>query len=336
MSCAKMDNTLILSKTIFFEEYVFMCVYSVIQMLAASISATSFKFMARQKNIPAAKPKTVLIKPREVFKNELLDRIAIGQELFGRPVLDLEQLSQSNKDVYHWENINEEIIKRSFNNHYNDNNHYNEYYDEYSKLNTMSGMMDYLEGVNTNHPSYKLKQAKQNIENSIGWLKRLVEKLPWIEEEASIGTFQTKDKTFFNQGFLVHGHNQERKYEVARFIENDLKRKVIILHEQPNKGRTIIEKFESYSSVDFAVALWTADDVGKANAEENLKARSRQNVIFETGFFIGKVGRQNVIVLYENGVEVPSDYSGVIFIPLSDNWKDDLRKEIEAIYEIGD
>lgn len=286
--------------------------------------------MARQKITPVVKPKTVLVKPREVFKNELLDRIKIGEELFSRPVLDLKQLSQSNKDVYNWEDFNEELIKRSF------NNQYSEYFDEYSKLNTMSGMMDYMQGVNTNHPSYQLQQAKQNIENSIGWLKRLVEKLPLIEEEASIGTYQTKDKTFFNRGFLVHGHNQERKYEIARFIENDLKRKIIIFHEQPNKGKTIIEKFESYSSVDFAVALWTADDVGKANAEENLKSRARQNVIFETGFFIGKIGRQNVVVLYENGVETPSDYSGVIFIPLSDNWKDDLRREIEAIYKIGD
>ena len=58
------------------------------------------------------------------------------------------------------------------------------------------------------------------------------------------------------------------------------------------------------------------------------------NVIFETGFFIGAIGRQNVIVLYEDGVEIPSDYSGVIFIRLADNWKDDLRKEVDAIYEL--
>ena len=83
------------------------------------------------------------------------------------------------------------------------------------------------------------------------------------------------------------------------------------MSKQIKEGRTIIEKFENYSNVDFAVAIWTADDIGKAKNEEHLKDRARQNVIFETGFFIGKIGRQNVIVLYETGVEIPTDYSGV-------------------------
>lgn len=284
--------------------------------------------MAKQKASITEKPKSILIRPREVFKSELLDRIKIGEGLYNRPLTSVSQLSELNSEVFTWEDFNKELIKRSF------NNHNSEYYDQYSKLNTSSGLLDYFKGVNTEDSSYKLNQAKQEILNSINWLKRLVEKLTIIEEEASIGTYQTKNKMFFNRGFLIHGHNQERKYEIARFIENDLKRKVTILHEQPSKGRTIIEKFESYSSVDFAVALWTNDDVGKGKTEKELNNRARQNVIFETGFFIGKLGRQNVIVLYETGVEIPSDYSGVIFISLVDNWKDDLRKEIDAIYHI--
>lgn len=285
--------------------------------------------MARQKTTPVVKPKTVLAKPREVFKNELLDRIKIGEDLYARTVNETEQLTQLKIDTSSWDDYNEELIKRSF------NNQDSEYFYEYSKLNSMSGVADYLQGVNTDHPSYRLKQAKDRIQNCIIWIKRLIEKLPLIEEEQSIGQFQTKERTFFNRGFVVHGHNQEKKFEIARFIENDLRRKAIILHEQASKGLTIIEKFESYSSVDFAVALWTADDTGKAQSEEHLKDRARQNVIFETGFFIGKLGRQNVIVLYENGVEIPSDYSGVIFIPFADNWKDDLRKEVEAIYQLA-
>ncbi len=273
------------------------------------------------------KPKTVLIKPRGVFKNELLERIKIGDDLFNRTIENTEELDQLRKDRSSWHDYNKELIKRAF------NNHDSEYYYQYSKLNTMSGMTDYLQGVNTDHPSYRLQQAKDEVENINTWLKRLVDKLPLIEEEKSIGQFQTKEKTMYNSGFIIHGHNQERKFEIARFIENDLQRKGIILHEQANKGRTIIEKFENYSNVDFAVAIWTADDIGKAKNEEHLKDRARQNVIFETGFFIGKIGRQNVIVLYETGVEIPTDYSGVIFIPFSGNWKDDLRKEIDAIYE---
>jgi predicted nucleotide-binding protein len=165
-------------------------------------------------------------------------------------------------------------------------------------------------------------------------LNRLIEKLPLIEQDGSIVQYQNQDRTFFNCGFIVHGHNDTFKLEVARYIEKELKRKAIILHEEANKGQTIIEKFENNSTVDFAVALWTADDVGKANAEPDLHNRARQNVVFETGFFIGVLGRQNVVVLVEDGVEIPSDYSGVIFISLAGNWKDNLRKEIEAIYEL--
>jgi len=285
--------------------------------------------MAKQKAVPVSRPKTVLTKPKEVMKNELLERIKLGEELFKRNVNSGEQLNQLDTDFSAWDDYNEELIKRSF------NNHDNEYKLEYSRLNSMAGLVDYYKGINTETLLYKLNASKQNINNCIIWLKRLSEKLLLIEEDSSISRFQIKEKMFYNCGFIVHGHDAARKFEIARFIENDLKRKIIILHEQPNKGLTIMEKFESYSSVDFAVALWTADDLAKVKGEENYRSRARQNVIFETGFFIGKLGRKNVIVLYENGVEIPSDYSGVIFIALAENWKDDLRKEIDAIYQIG-
>ncbi len=130
--------------------------------------------------------------------------------------------------------------------------------------------------------------------------------------------------------FVVHGHDNQKKLEVTRFIENDLKKKAIILHEQPNKGRTIIEKFEDYADVDYAVAIWSADDKGSTSRSKKINKRARQNVVFETGFFIGKIGRNRVAILYEEGVEIPSDYDGVIFIKLNGNWKDDLRIEIFA------
>ena len=133
--------------------------------------------------------------------------------------------------------------------------------------------------------------------------------------------------------FIVHGHNELLKETVARFVEK-LGLNAIILHEQPNKGKTIIGKFEEYSDVAFAIVLITADDVGGKKVEGNidLKPRARQNVIFELGYFIGKISRNNVCALYEEGVEIPSDYHGVVFetIDTKGNWKFAVAKELKA------
>lgn len=135
-----------------------------------------------------------------------------------------------------------------------------------------------------------------------------------------------------NKIFIVHGHDEKIKVELARFLEK-IGLEAIILHEQPNKGKTIIEKFEDYSEVNFAIILLTPDDVGaEINETENLQHRARQNVIFEFGFFIGKLKRQNVCALYKEGVELPSDYEGVIYIPLDDasGWKLQVARELRA------
>ena len=142
-----------------------------------------------------------------------------------------------------------------------------------------------------------------------------------------------KRNSMKNKAFIVHGHNNELKLEVARYIETDHGKEAVILHEKPNKGREILGKFEDEADVDFAVAIWSKDDLGQLDKEEeNLKPRARQNVIFETGYFIGKLGRENVIVILEDGIEAPSDYSGLMYISSAD-WKYKLGKEIDEIYK---
>jgi len=128
--------------------------------------------------------------------------------------------------------------------------------------------------------------------------------------------------------FLVHGHNEETKHAVARLLER-LDLQPLILHEQPDMNRTIIEKFEANAGVGFAVVLMTADDRGGPNraAPETYRPRPRQNVLLEMGFFLGRLGRAQVCVLYEPGVEMPSDYSGVLYKPLDHggNWRGNSR-----------
>lgn len=142
-----------------------------------------------------------------------------------------------------------------------------------------------------------------------------------------------------NRIFVVHGHDGEMKESIARTLEK-LGLESIILREKPSKGRTIIEKFEDYSDVNFAVVLLSPDDKGcpKSEFPDGAKPRARQNVIFELGFFIGKLGRNRVAALYRGkDTEIPSDYDGVVYIPYdsSSGWKLKLVKELkECGYDI--
>jgi predicted nucleotide-binding protein len=133
--------------------------------------------------------------------------------------------------------------------------------------------------------------------------------------------------------FLVHGHDELALQETARFLEK-LGQDLVILREQPHRGRTIIEKFEDYASVGFAVVLLTADDRGGSASDPVAiqQPRARQNVIFELGYFIGRLGKNRVCALYRPGVEIPSDYSGVLYQELDEKggWRLQLAKELKA------
>ena len=131
--------------------------------------------------------------------------------------------------------------------------------------------------------------------------------------------------------FLVHGHDNAVKYEVARFLEDVTGRKPTILHEQASGGKTLIEKLELYGlEVDFAVVLLTPDDKGCAKNEDEARPRARQNVVFELGYFFGKLGREKVAVINAN-TEKPSDIDGLVYIPFdSGGWKLELVKELRA------
>lgn len=131
--------------------------------------------------------------------------------------------------------------------------------------------------------------------------------------------------------FVVHGHDDGAKDSVARFLEK-LKLRPIILHEQPNEGMTVMEKFEYHSKAGFAVVLLTPDDIGCVrNKPKEKKLRARQNVIFELGYFIGILGRNKVCALYKNGVEIPTDYQGILYLSMDsgENWRLLLAKEIK-------
>ena len=129
--------------------------------------------------------------------------------------------------------------------------------------------------------------------------------------------------------FIVHGHNDALKQEVARIIEKQ-GLEAIILSEQANRGKTIIEKFEEHSDVGAAICLFTGDDYGKAKDATSENLRARQNVVFEAGFFMGKLRRENVILIADSNIEVPSDLQGVVYTSKT-MWQTDVLRELKAI-----
>jgi predicted nucleotide-binding protein len=134
-----------------------------------------------------------------------------------------------------------------------------------------------------------------------------------------------------NEIFVVHGRDIAAKNEVARFIEQAGLRPVI-LHEQPNSGKTVIEKFEKYGgAAGFAVVVLTPDDVGGSEAAD-LHPRARQNVVCEMFWFAGKAGRERVCALKKGDLELPSDFAGVVYTEMDDRgaWKTDLLRELRA------
>lgn len=132
-----------------------------------------------------------------------------------------------------------------------------------------------------------------------------------------------------NSVFIVHGHDKTAKTEVARFVES-IGFKVIILHEQASQSMTIIEKLEHYTDSGFGIVLYTPCDEGRKIGDQ-LKPRARQNVVFEHGFLIAKLGRPNVMALVKDNIDLPGDLSGVVFESMDDSgaWKLKLVKELK-------
>lgn len=172
----------------------------------------------------------------------------------------------------------------------------------------------------------KNKEYQRNLREMKTMLESYGEELEMLRYNADQIPYNSK------QVFIVHGHDSSAKNELARIIDREFKLESIVLHEQPDKGRTIIEKLEHVSKLPgYAFVLLTPDDLGGIRIpNENIeyfnspdmkvtdqktqfKYRARQNVILELGYFLGLLGRDRVCCLYKEAVELPSDISGILY-----------------------
>lgn len=160
-----------------------------------------------------------------------------------------------------------------------------------------------------------MEQLKRKIQ-SLESIRERLELIPLAQGVQTIPGKRADVGTLRDKVFVVHGHDEEAKQSVARLLE-EFGLEAIILHEKTTEGRTIIEKCEHHSDVDFAVILLPPDDVGAEKEKTSeLKARPRQNVILELGYFLGTLTRKRVCPLYKGPIDLPSDYIGVGYMSM--------------------
>lgn len=171
----------------------------------------------------------------------------------------------------------------------------------------------------------------QGLRSAAAILESMIDEINeyWEDEDGASRSSDShwNERINTKEVFVVHGRDEGAREKVSRFLER-LELKPVVLHEKPNEGRTIIEKLE-----DFALVLLTPDDEGRLrDGKGDFKPRARQNVILELGYFLGKLGRERVCALVKEGVERPTDYDGVVYIPLDDSngWEMKLIRELKS------
>lgn len=176
------------------------------------------------------------------------------------------------------------------------------------------------------------------VPKGVNFLVGLIEGIEYVDapEDASAQLSPTSaEMTHSRTVFVVHGRDEGLRESVARALER-LTFDPLILADQPNAGRTVIEKFEDNAlDVGFAVVILSPDDYGRGPDDGEFPDqanRARQNVVLELGYFMGKLGRSRVAALYKPGTELPSDIHGLGYVPIDDGgaWRFKLAGELAA------
>jgi len=239
--------------------------------------------------------------------NRIRDQIRKGRELLNGPI--------TSADEQAWEAVMKRVLSQAFGDHSD-------------PLNSVMDVGKFAFAFGGGTEEQFLEQRREDMTTRLKILEGLAEALD-VEGTASSSPKEMAAMPDTSRVFLVHGHEHGVVEACARMIER-FGLKPIILHEQPNEGRTTIEKFEHHADAGFAVVFLTPDDVGGAKNKPQ-SARARQNVILELGYFVGKLGRKNVCALYREGVELPSDYHGVQYVSLDrEDWKMKVAQEMRA------
>ncbi|MBC9072050.1 nucleotide-binding protein [Thauera sp. CAU 1555] len=165
----------------------------------------------------------------------------------------------------------------------------------------------------------------ESITEKLRRLDSIVERLELYPLASSVQVAETSKHspsdptTRSKKVFVVHGRDELAKTSLEVFL-HEIGLDPIVLHRQADEGLTVIEKFEKHADVGYAFILLTPDEVAylaceddKPDAERAKEKRARPNVIFEFGYFVGRLGRSRVCCVYTGDVALPSDVHGLIY-----------------------
>lgn len=270
--------------------------------------------MAIRKKSATAEPKqpTELLTSRDEAESKLQERIHKGRDIKQIQITSLDALDTARNEYNKWNSFNTELLKRMFTTE--------ELAGEYSQW--YGGIF-----ISRGEPSLreKISDLFRDIDDKIHRLDSILERLvliPLNNQHAVSETEQMSPKSSSAKSkkvFVVHGHDDKAKTNLEIFL-HEIGLEPVVLHRQADVGLTVIEKFEKHSDVGYAFILLTPDEVAYLKSEESKddddrtkEFRARPNVIFEFGYFVGKLGRSKVCCLYTGDVALPSDVSGMIY-----------------------
>lgn len=245
---------------------------------------------------------------REDAKQRLQDRIDKGMELKVKQVNTRETFDELSNAYSKWDSFNSELLRRVFTT------------DEAGKEYDFWGVMSI--GMYESSLGEKIADVYKNIDKKIHRLDSIIERLELIPLAAGASAPEQLQAAPVSKGkkvFVVHGHDDAAKTNLEVFL-HEVGLEPVVLHRQADQGLTVIEKFEKHSDVGYAFILLTPDEVAylasdaqKPESERKVEWRARPNVIFEFGYFVGKLGRSRVCCLYTGNVSLPSDVNGMIY-----------------------
>ena len=198
-----------------------------------------------------------LLMSKEEADKRLQAQIEEGRQLLNRQIHSDDEMEKAGLEASNWSRFNRDLLTALFNKVSQVD--YDKFYYQYQRLDDHYMSIIYEQHGISDALEYQKGEYHTNLKDSISGLQGILKRL---ELYAELKSKSRQKSAFGNDVFIVHGHDNGVKVAVARFVET-LGIKATILHEQPSRGLTIVEKIEKYAGkAGFAIVLITPDDLG--------------------------------------------------------------------------